>query len=338
MNTQFHTQIDRRTFSSYQNSYFDDPAEAKKSISSRQEIVKKLHAMHKERIEAEEDWRNPYAVSTEDMATVLYGERTKRSGDSHKAKKPLNYNFREITGKILRAKTSLSASQAVISAKQKVRELKRKLASSDSDTEEIALALDHAKRIERIAKKKKRHLELEELIKKTSEHDEAKKEQENAAEDVDAALESMKEEELDDRQTAIDAASNGLFADTVKDLTSQGVEITDEMIDSLDAAISSVFEEEQEMIDEMRELMDAAEVLDPHMSREQFLRLRTKHRNSENKEIVKADADYWKGMMERGTNRISQVISPMLGFASVIDVSSMPSAADLASQGFSMLA
>jgi hypothetical protein len=347
MDTQFISQ-----FNTHPGSQFSQPAgarqncdfysldQAKKNISSRKEIVDRLHALRREKLEADEDWRNPYAVTTADMATVLYGEKTKDERSSQKAKKPLNYNFREITGKILRAKTSLSASQAVISAKQKVRELKRKLASAenDSDTEEIALALDHAKKIERVARKKQRHLELEELVSHTRKHDEAKEKQEQSAEDIDAALESLKEEELDDRQTELDGRENAMFTEAVATLKDQGTEISEDMITSLDTIIESMFEEEQSMIDEMRDLMDASEVLDPHMSEEQFERLKTKHRNSENKEIVKADADYWKAMMEHGTNRISQAMSPMLGFASIIDVSSMPSAADIASEGFSMLA
>ena len=55
------------------------------------------------------------------------------------------------------------------------------------------------------------------------------------------------------------------------------------------------------------------------------------------KEIVKADADYWKSMMEHGTDRIAQISTSMAGFTSVIDIASAPAAADLAMEGFDMM-
>ena len=314
-----------------------------RSIASRQEIFSRLKKLQEERMKADDEkegWRNPFVVTTEDMATVLYGERSKGKKESKVGKKPLNYSFREVTGKILRAKTSLSAGQAVLSARQKVRELKRKLASADSDadTEEITIALNHAKRIERVAKKKQRHLELEELIIKTQKHDEAEDKAKETSDSIDSAINDIKEEELADQQSELDRMKTDMFAEAIENIRSSGQEITDDMISALDEMIDSVFEEEQEMLDEMQEMMDSMEVIDPHMSPEQLEKLKQKHRNSEMKEIVKADADYWKSMMEHNADRISQISMPMASFTSVIDVASAPAAADLAMEGFDMMA
>ena len=314
----------------------------RKSIASRQEIFNRLKKLQEERFRADEEeegWRSKFVVTTEDMATMLYGERSKGKQDSMVSKKPLNYSFREVTGKILRAKTSLSAGQAVLSAKQKVRELKRKLASADSDadTEEITIALNHAKRIERVAKKKQRHLELEELIIKTQKRDESEDKAKEASDSMDSAIKDIKEEELSDQQSELDQMKTGMFAELTENIRSSGQEITDDMISVLDEMINSVFEEEQEMLDEMQEMMDSMEVIDPHMSPDQFEKLRQRHRNAEMKEIVKADADYWKSMMEHGTDRIAQISASMAGFTSVLDIASAPAAADLAMEGFDMM-
>ena len=55
-------------------------------------------------------------------------------------------------------------------------------------------------------------------------------------------------------------------------------------------------EEELKQLEEAMEAFESMEVLDPHMSDEQFEDLKRKHRAAENKAIVKADMDYLKDM------------------------------------------
>ena len=61
------------------------------------------------------------------------------------SKKQLNYNHRDISGQLLRAKKPQSASAALTRAKSKVSMLQRAAASGQYDSKEVANALAHAK-------------------------------------------------------------------------------------------------------------------------------------------------------------------------------------------------
>ena len=119
-------------------------------------------------------------------------------------------------------------------------------------------------------------------------------------------------------------------------------EISDDMIDSVDAMIDAMTEEEQEMLSEMAEMLENMEILDPHMSEEELAKLKTKHRGAENKEIVKADADYWKAMMKHNLEKVNTLpgdsshtasLMPMMS-VSISPVGAMPSATDLVMSSF----
>ena len=81
------------------------------------------------------------------------------------ALKKLKYQFKNISSKILRSKTSQAAKQAAGQARREVLRLKRQKQNSDSDSEEIDAAIAHAQAMERVAKKKAKHLEEEEMAK-----------------------------------------------------------------------------------------------------------------------------------------------------------------------------
>ena len=74
----------------------------------------------------------------EQMAGVSSSGRT--------SKKQLNYNHRDISGQLLRAKKPQSASAALTRAKSKVSMLQRAAASGQYDSREVADALAHARR------------------------------------------------------------------------------------------------------------------------------------------------------------------------------------------------
>ena len=96
------------------------------------------------------------------------------------------------------------------------------------------------------------------------------------------------------------------------------------------------------MLAQMSEMLEDMEILDPHMSEEDLKKLKTKHRNAENKEIVKADADYWKSMMKHNAERSAALTMsgnsalssmPALSVNTGVTVSA-PLAADLAMSSF----
>lgn len=235
------------------------------------------------------------------------------------------YNFQEISAQIQRAKTSGGAGQAAIKATRKVLELKRRLAAGGEDLKEVQLALTHAKRIERAAKKKKRHLELEELITATQKRDdrlEKEKETQTSVSPWDAR--DISEERVTDELAEIDRQQSEQFAEIAKTRrgelaeiagtgqgewteiagTSQSVltenteESTDEMIASIDALLDEISGKDKQVLEETLEQLGMTEVVDPHMSKEDLKMLRIKHRNSERRDIVKADNDYLKALFE----------------------------------------
>lgn len=85
---------------------------------------------------------------------------TRKKGST--TKKPLNYNHREISGQLLRAKKSQSASNVLTRAKSRLAMLQRQAGSGQYDEKEIANALAHARRMVRCAQLKVRNLRQEE--------------------------------------------------------------------------------------------------------------------------------------------------------------------------------
>ena len=86
------------------------------------------------------------------------------SSPSPKKKKRLQYNFKRISAQIMRSKTSGSASQVVSKARQQVAMLQRKTKNGDYDETELRNAIIHAQKMERIARKRVKHLEQEEAL------------------------------------------------------------------------------------------------------------------------------------------------------------------------------
>lgn len=102
-------------------------------------------------------------------STLSYSESLRNQRQQTKnttlALKKLKYQFKNISSKILRSKTSQAAKQAAGQARREVLRLKRQKQSGNYDDDEIEAAINHAKAMERVAKKKAKHLEEEELAK-----------------------------------------------------------------------------------------------------------------------------------------------------------------------------
>lgn len=87
---------------------------------------------------------------------------------SKKKLKKLNYNFKEISGQILRAKTCMSAKQVAVRARSKAAILRRQMKCGEYDDTELEHAIQHADQMVRIAKKRMKHLQEEERAGKNS--------------------------------------------------------------------------------------------------------------------------------------------------------------------------
>ena len=85
-----------------------------------------------------------------------------KSSSSGKLKKRLPYNFKQLSRQISQAKTSDSARSLVSKMQAKLSWLYKKLKSGEYGEREVSAAIIHAASMERIAKRKVKHLEEEE--------------------------------------------------------------------------------------------------------------------------------------------------------------------------------
>ncbi len=237
--------------------------------------------------------RNNFAVSTDTLMDQLIATRTGKEKEES-LKSDTHYNFKEVSNKVRAAKNSVSAGQAVLAAKRKVIEMKRKLATAGDDAEEIRLAVHHAEQIEIVAKKKKRHLEMEEMVEHTRSRDEQNENAEDAAQDMSSSLTEMAEEKIFDEQSDLLEERTDLLTEATAALQESGEVLTEDMMDELSALVEEFGKEEMEALEEMSEMLSAAEIVDPHMSEEDLKELKTKHRNAENRQMMKADMEYLK--------------------------------------------
>lgn len=187
---------------------------------------------------------------------------------SKKKSKRLQYNFKEISSQIMMSKTSGSAGRVVILARAKVALLQKQLKNSDYDCKELEHAIIHAKKMERIARKRVKHLQQEEKAKqKGSCSVEGEENKAGAWENMDknGSLE-VSEEELERLMRE--------YQELMEEVTVKPGEVT----------------ELEELSDEM---IGAVET---DMTPEDLERLKKKHRSDELREIMEADMKYLKAL------------------------------------------
>lgn len=243
--------------------------------------------------------------------------------DSANAVKQHVYNFKNISGQLARAKTSLSAKQVASKARREVVKLKQKLFSGKYDNEELQLAIDHAKAMERVAKKKARHLEEEELVKITD-----KQGTPSEYSDIEDKLEKKQDEIYEEydraEQEEFDAEVEKLSNDKIKEIEASIQESIKDNQEMIQASMQDSFEE---LTDDMMDLLfDAMEeitedtlsqitdqllsIADTEMTENEFKVFKLKHRTSEEKAITEADAKYLKGIFDRYQNLNKQGVMP----------------------------
>lgn len=198
-----------------------------------------------------------------------------------KKKKRIQYNFREISGRILQTKTSGSAGRVLVSARAKVAMLQRMVRNPDYDEKELEQAIIHAKKMERIAKKKMRHLQEEEKAARTG----------SCADDLEAYEEAKAGIEEDLREEGGGSA---------KELEALVQEYQASLQESVVSMQESMKELTQDMTAGVEELADDLGLcVQKEMRPEDLERLKKKHRADEKKEIAEADLKYLKALFDR---------------------------------------
>ena len=244
------------------------------------------------------------------------------------ALKKLKYQFKNISSKILRSKTSQAAKQAAGQARREVLRLKRQKQSGNYDDDEIQAAIDHAKAMERVAKKKAKHLEEEELAKAAGGICQGDRISEEETKDVqDAEAENAQNEEEMSAEGSADEVSGDLSAyeyaaDSydISDYIDLGMdEFYAQAGDFMSEMSDFTSEMMQEMSDSLRDLMeemgldveaDTVVSVNREMDPADLKMMKIKHRNKEMKDIVKADAEYLKAVFDHLEKMKDNVVIP----------------------------
>ena len=249
--------------------------------------------------------QNSIVTSTLSYSESLRNQR-QQTKNTTLALKKLKYQFKNISSKILRSKTSQAAKQAAGQARREVLRLKRQKQSGNYDEDEIEAAINHAKAMERVAKKKAKHLEEEEMAKAAGGIWQGEKvctdEEERTSEtnqNTDPETEEEVAREASDAQTDMnleqyDYPQLDQFLLLTSDLMAAMSDFTSETMQELSDSMRDMMEEMG-----MDELSDTMLSVKKDIDPADLKMMKIKHRNKEMKEIVKADAEYLKAVFDR---------------------------------------
>lgn len=240
-------------------------------------------------------------TSSQSYAEQLRVQRQQTQATSLKLKK-LKYRFKNISSKIIRSKTSYAAKQVAGQARREVLRLKNEKKQSGEDSAELDAAIAHAKAMERVAKKKAKHLEEEEMIKVSGGpcadrlvEEEEKLEDTNNVSEVISSQEAGYEQEQE------------LSYDEMAKMMSELSENIQAMIENMQAMSEAMSQDMESMTEDMQDLLEdvglgeLTEAITPsgeEMDPEDLKQLKIKHRNKEMQEIAKADAEYLKTIFD----------------------------------------
>lgn len=215
----------------------------------------------------------------------VHVKRSSNRASHGKLKKRLPYSFKQLSREIREVKTSVSARPLVTRIQAKLSWLYKKLRSGEYGDSEITAAILHATAMEKIAKRKVRHLEEEE-----------------AAENGNTALNAPGEEE------------EIYGKDELEKSLEENEDISDEKMRQMMEEIKELEEELAE--DMMSELQDMISSSGKKMSEEEIKELKRDHRNKEDRQLTIADLKYLKALFDRLEQEKRQTSS---GIAQSID-------------------
>ena len=238
--------------------------------------------------------------STKKAAEGIRSQRSK-SEDTKLQLKKLRYSFKSISSKLLRCKKSTNAKQIVSEARREVQRLKRQRQSKGTDDEELQNAITHAERMVRVAKKKARHLEEEELVKEKGTKGGICLEE---PDEKDIEDEKIEDEEIEGEDSLDDISEEEIYYDEELDIEEQNPDMSslmDESMELMESFMEDFNEDMKELMEDMG-LEDLFEDIGAYPGKEMdpadIKLMKIKHRNSEMKDIVKADADYLKSVFD----------------------------------------
>lgn len=244
---------------------------------------------------------NSIITSSQSYAEQLRVQRQQTQATFLKLKK-LKYRFKNISSKIIRSKTSYAAKQVAGQARREVLRLKNEKKQSGEDSAELDAAIAHAKAMERVAKKKAKHLEEEEMIKVSGGPcADRLVEEEEKLEDTNDLSEAVSSQETGYEQ------EQEISYDEIAKMMSELSENIQAMIENIQAMSEAMSQDMESMTEDMQDLLEdvglgeLTEAITPsgeEMDPEDLKQLKIKHRNKEMQEIAKADAEYLKTIFD----------------------------------------
>ena len=267
-------------------------------------------------MQAANSWSQDSIVTSSLSYSESLRNQRQQTKNTTLALKKLKYQFKSISSKILRSKTSQAAKQAAGQARREIMRLKRQKQNSDSDSEEIDAAIAHAQAMERVAKKKAKHLEEEEMVKAAGgicqgdriSEEETKDAQDAESENARNAEEMSAEDSADEVSGDFSAYEYAADSYDISDYIDLGMdEFYAQAGDFMSEMSDFTSEMMQEMSDSLRDLMeemgldvesDTVVSVNREMDPADLKMMKIKHRNKEMKDIVKADAEYLKAVCD----------------------------------------
>lgn len=201
---------------------------------------------------------------------TVVGTVSVSSSKEKKKTKKLQYDFKDISNRVLRAKTSLGAKSVAASARAKVAALYRKRATGDYAEDETRHAIAHAESLVRVAKKKARHLEQEEKLKRR--------------------------EKVQQMEEFLEKESEEPSAEEIVEQSEEAARISEEELQKLMKELQELMKE-MERAQELEEVAEAIE--EGEMEPEDLELVKKKHRASEMRELVEADMRYLKALFDK---------------------------------------
>ena len=213
----------------------------------------------------------------------IHVKKGHNKSSSGKLKKRLPYNFKQMSKQIMMAKTSDAARPLVTRIQAKLSWLYRKLRSDEYGDSEIAAAIIHAAAMEKIAKRKVRHLEEEEA----------------AENGTGLGMVPGEEDEIYGK-------------DELEKSLEESEKISEEEMKEM---MEEIEELERELAEEaMSELQDMISCASGDMSEEEIEELKRKHRNEEDRQLTRADLEYLRALFDRLEQEKKQAASGASSF------------------------
>ncbi len=241
---------------------------------------------------------NVQRIVFKDANGMEVGSMSIRKSSKKKTKK-LQYNFKEISARILQTQNSGSAREVLILAKGRLALLRQKAKGGEYDDRELQAAIEHAEKMERAARKKMRHLQEEEWAA-------------NGGFCQEEPLQEEEEPAMGQEETAPENGdSERLQQETRQEISRRQQEMMREQLEQQ----QEMMREQQKIMQELmentqRELADLSgieELTDAlgggtaaaDLDLRELKELKTKHRLEEQREIMEADMLYLKAYFQK---------------------------------------